>query len=570
MEPSEYPPMVPPEADIEPSYAPPEPQPQPERSRLSLRVQVALPPLLIIFFLLIVSGFSFLSFAKIGQGVSELAESSRLSLKKQTTMVELIARVREDVSRYFFSATPADFAAGQQALATLQAVLVQEKDDDAQTAVANLDQLVNAASARFDNLHNQEKAVATTITEVLSQQMDTAMTKRFVALMDRVGRDMKRPNTKNKAGIDQEFEALADAVSGELKFAIEDYWDLWLGYVTVYAKLQSDINQKLQENLAILNAFQQQALSASRNKMEETKEQTNKGVRFAGFMVAIAAAIAVVCGLLLTFFLVRHILLIIARITDGLQISSEDLALAADAMNSSSLSFSHGAENQAGAVYDISSSLEEVAATTQNTADTARQVDTLMSSSKTIMDTSTHLMDQLSTAMGDIARANEETNKIVGEIEQIAFQTNLLALNAAVEAARAGEQGAGFAVVADEVRNLALRAAESAASTTKLIDGQTATISDGEDISHKAATTTREVLDAVAKVGIMIAEVNISSAEQAIGVDNIRSSVMKVDNVAQENVASSEELAAGAGTLRSQAQQLQGYVDELAVLMGRG
>ena len=101
------------------------------------------------------------------------------------------------------------------------------------------------------------------------------------------------------------------------------------------------------------------------------------------------------------------------------------------------------------------------------------------------------------------------------------------------------------------------------------VEEQTATINEGEEISNKAATTNHEVLDAVAKVGIMIGEVNISSSEQAKGVDRIKNAVMSVDTVAQENVANSEELAAGAGTLRSQAHQLNGYVDDLANLMGR-
>ena len=144
----------------------------------------------------------------------------------------------------------------------------------------------------------------------------------------------------------------------------------------------------------------------------------------------------------------------------------------------------------AASIEETSASLGEVLSTIAQNAKNTSEVNGLLSHAEKEIENADHHMKNLTASMSEIAAASERAQKIVKNIDGIAFQTNLLALNAAVEAARAGEAGAGFAVVADEVRNLALRITESAKSTSDLITDIVTSIKQGNDM----VTTTSQVL----------------------------------------------------------------------------
>ena len=125
--------------------------------------------------------------------------------------------------------------------------------------------------------------------------------------------------------------------------------------------------------------------------------------------------------------------------------------MASDQLSAESQSMAEGASQQAAALEETSSSLEEMASMSRQNADNASHANVLSGEAVKILDNSGTTIENLISAMQGVSQASEDTSKILKSIDEIAFQTNLLALNAAVEAARAGEAGAGFAVVAQEV-----------------------------------------------------------------------------------------------------------------------
>ncbi|MBW1780710.1 MAG: hypothetical protein JRL30_08205 [Deltaproteobacteria bacterium] len=250
--------------------------------------------------------------------------------------------------------------------------------------------------------------------------------------------------------------------------------------------------------------------------------------------------------------------------------SADQVASASTQISSSSQSLAEGASEQASSLEETSSSLEEMSAMTRHNADNADQANTLMKEADQVIGKANTSMDEVITSMEAITQASEETSKIIKTIDEIAFQTNLLALNAAVEAARAGEAGSGFAVVADEVRNLAIRAADAARNTARLIEGTIKEVKDGSEI---VATTTKaftEVATSSSKVGELVSEIDGASREQAQGIEQVNRAVAEMDRVTQQNAGNAEESASASEQMRAQAEQMKRVVRELETLVGSG
>jgi methyl-accepting chemotaxis protein len=124
------------------------------------------------------------------------------------------------------------------------------------------------------------------------------------------------------------------------------------------------------------------------------------------------------------------------------------------------------------ATEEMSSTLNDVAATTARASVLSKQVDESAIDGRNVVGETVESIDQIragvENTLGVMIRlelSSGQIGDIVGMIEDVADQTNLLALNAAIEAARAGEAGRGFAVVADEVK---LLSGKTSASTQQI------------------------------------------------------------------------------------------------------
>ncbi|RTZ17918.1 methyl-accepting chemotaxis protein [Vibrio aquaticus] len=244
------------------------------------------------------------------------------------------------------------------------------------------------------------------------------------------------------------------------------------------------------------------------------------------------------------------------NMVDKITQSSARVATASTEIAEGNNDLSQRVEAQASNLEETAASMEQMTATVRQNADNAKGANELSDDATKKASKGGEVVGQAVEAMSEINNASKKIADIIGVIDEIAFQTNLLALNAAVEAARAGEQGRGFAVVAGEVRNLAQRSAAAAKEIKGLIKDSVEKVDEGSRLVDESGETLNEIVDAVAKVTELIAQIASSSLEQSTGIDEINRAIATMDEMTQQNASLVEETSAASQSLKDEGKQL--------------
>ena len=232
------------------------------------------------------------------------------------------------------------------------------------------------------------------------------------------------------------------------------------------------------------------------------------------------------------------------------------MSTASDEISSGNSNLSSRTEQQAASLEETAASMEQLTSTVRNNADNAQQANQVAATARQSAEKGGAVVSNAVQAMDEINSSSDKIAEIIGVIDEIAFQTNLLALNASVEAARAGEQGRGFSVVATEVRNLASRSADAAKEIKTLIQDSQSKVQAGAELVNESGETLSEIVNAVKKVGDIVAEIAASSAEQASGIDQVNQAVTSMDEITQQNAALAEETSAASASMYDKSAEM--------------
>jgi methyl-accepting chemotaxis protein len=246
------------------------------------------------------------------------------------------------------------------------------------------------------------------------------------------------------------------------------------------------------------------------------------------------------------------------------QIQDNALTIQANgsAMQGAAGDLSQRTEAQAASLEETAAAVDEITATVRNSADRAREANTIVVNARKNADASVVIVTDAVAAMSRIEDASKKIEQIIDVIDEIAFQTNLLALNAGIEAARAGEAGKGFAVVAMEVRELAQRSAGAAKEIKGLIETASGEVSSGVGHVQKTGGVLNDISRQIADISSHMNMIATAAQDQSAALNEVNGAVNRMDQMTQANAAMVEETSA-------MSRQLATEADELMKLVGR-
>jgi methyl-accepting chemotaxis protein len=247
-----------------------------------------------------------------------------------------------------------------------------------------------------------------------------------------------------------------------------------------------------------------------------------------------------------------------------------------------------GAQEQAAAVAQTVTTVDEVAQTAEHAAQRARGVGEAVQRNleigkagrRAIEDSiaaKRRVQEQVESTAENILSLAEQAQAIgdiIATVNDLAEQTNLLSLNAAIEASRAGEHGKGFAVVAGEVKTLADQSKKATVQVRQILgEIQKATnkavlsteevtrgVAGAIQLGTQAGETINSLAQALAETAQAAAQIVASAGQQATGMAQIRQAIKNIDQVVQQNLAATRQTELAAKDLNQLGTQLAGLV----------
>ena len=247
-----------------------------------------------------------------------------------------------------------------------------------------------------------------------------------------------------------------------------------------------------------------------------------------------------------------------------------------------------GASEQAAAVNETTTTLEEIKVASTQTLEKAQQLIEIANRTRqegeqgieTVSDAVQGIesvreqMENIAQTILALSEQTQQVGEITSVVTNLAQQSKMLALNASIEAAKAGEAGKGFAVVAAEVKELAEQSQQSTAQVQKILqdirhatDRAVMATEEGQKGVDAGVLLVQKSGEVMSKLGAVIHEAGIAHQQivmavrqEVAGIEQTNAAMGDINKVTSHFVKSTEQTKNASTQLSMFAEKLKSTV----------
>lgn len=250
---------------------------------------------------------------------------------------------------------------------------------------------------------------------------------------------------------------------------------------------------------------------------------------------------------------------------------------------------STGTSEQASAINEITSSLEEIEKSSLQTMEKAKTLGSLAEKThekgqlglQSVEDSISGMkfvrdkVQMIAQTILELSNQTQQVGEITAVVNRLAQQSTMLALNASIEAAKAGEAGKGFAVVAAEVKNLAEQSEQSTSQVQKILEDirhatekavmateeGTKGVEHGTSLVEQTGGIVHSLNEAIHETMIASQHIEAAVRQEGVGIEQITAGMSEINQVTSSFVASVRETTEAISHLADIARRLKENVE---------
>nr|WP_143547697.1 methyl-accepting chemotaxis protein [Rhodopirellula sp. SM50] len=243
-----------------------------------------------------------------------------------------------------------------------------------------------------------------------------------------------------------------------------------------------------------------------------------------------------------------------------------------------------GSHDQAAAVSQAASTMNEISSIAHDTAgqakgmvDEARHVEATAETGRQAMEKSIEALESVrrqveetATQVLSLADRAQTIGEITATVDDIAEQTNVLALNAAVEAARTGENGKGFVVVAAEIKRLAQQSVQSTREVrgilSEILDAirkavesseqETVVVAEARQVAQQTGDLVQTLLETISASALTAKQIASAATRQATGTVELDKTMQHMEQMTSDHASALQEIEQSAMNLTELSAEL--------------